>query len=280
MRADVLQTVAICCYGNAYLLGDDAEAAPELLSANTSFKTSYEVLFERKGTGFSAQTSGKMAIGTAPWLRRLRSEGVERLQLCLNRCDPDFSRQNASPWGITADGKLGLELWQPAWKARVVGGYNDASPWKVTYSGERFSRWSLSVPRKPEQASTLLSEAVRGASEFCTKKGVPQLALALDRCSVLQDHGNAELLGFPDLAPAVYPIEARQLFAATIRCMLVMHSGAWAPTAFESKEDQAEFAAATQTLWEALMIALEAGSAAIDEEAARSIDPLDQLRAS
>jgi hypothetical protein len=263
MRPDVLQCVTLCCHGNAYLANEDPSARPvELLTTNSTFRRVHELIFERVGTGFYAQTSGKLADGVGPWLRRLRAESVERLQLCLDRAG--FEGGAASgPWGVTCDGNLGLEIWQPTLKSRVLD-YDDPSPYKVKFLGERFSRFSLKPVRTCKQALEAVHDALATGSAYCTRGGAPQISLAFDRCMALQAQGNADLREYPDLCPGIYPSENRVLFASALRLMTVLCSGLWIREAF-SDDAKPEFAAVTESIWRAMTAAFEAGSAFNEE---------------
>src|SRR5207247_2497554 len=70
---------------------------------------------------------------------------VQQLRLHLSKLAFPADKQPDGPWGIVTDGNCGTELWHPAWKGRLVR-YDEPASWKVTYTAERFLRWSMVDP--------------------------------------------------------------------------------------------------------------------------------------
>lgn len=135
MRADVYQVVAIACQGTLFLKGK-TQRVPELLGHDATFDPVHELMFDRAGPG---NQRTMIAEATGPWLRRLQKEGVERLCVSLQSCPIDPNSGSAEPWGIIADGDIGVEIWQPHWHKRIRT-YSDPAPWRVQYSASRTSR--------------------------------------------------------------------------------------------------------------------------------------------
>lgn len=256
MRVDVLQAVAICCHGNVYLANPAQERLTEMHGSNSTFRTVYEVAFERRGV--SSARPGMAPEGTAAWLKGLGAEGVDHLVMSLQKCSLDAAKQGTDQWGIIADGDRGCEIWQPLWRSRSLGN-NDATPWRVLYNGERFNRWSLTPIPTSEEAESKLAAALTMAHEFCLERHLTALAQPLLRCSELQSAGNPEMIGFPDLAPAEYPRPARALIASALRVILVVSSSAWNPD-IAGEDYKAEFLCNTLRLWHGACLALEAAA--------------------
>lgn len=238
MRADVFQAVALCCHANAYLAGQ-SEVAPELIS-NTTLHPVHELLFERAATGKLA--SGIVADATAPWLKRLAKEGVERLGITLSGCSFDPSAPTTEPWGILSDGDVGVEIWQPYWKKRFrVQG--DASPWRVTYTAHRASRWNLQSSYGFADTARLLHSVIQQTSE------------AHPLIATLPTSGPAP---FPDLYPGGWPAKHRELGELGAKVAALMRSDEWAEVLTDRELSPADYEAISQKLWKASLMALEA----------------------
>lgn len=136
MRSDVLQVLALSAHGSQFLRGAD-DRAPELLISNSTFAAVHAVEFRREGDGLQG---GTIAEGVAPWLRRLRKEGVTYVRPLLP-VKPSPS-EGDPVWGLLTDGDRGLEIWRPEWRKRFAG-RDDAKPNRVTYFGARYTRWLL-----------------------------------------------------------------------------------------------------------------------------------------
>lgn len=250
MRVDILQAFAICGYGNQYLLDKAQEKAPELRVGHSTFKTVYEVAFERKGMG-----SGYAAEGVSTWLKRLRSEGVERLSLIVSSCGIE-SKPGDEPWGILTDSERGLELWQSAWKRRV-GNLNDPSPWRVVYTGDRFNRWNLTPVLSVQSADEKLRDALENAAKKLSEMGFSNLSAPLAKCLELHNQHSTEALGIPDLCPSTMPPAYRALACSAMRVMLVINSGTWT-TSVQSVDIRTQMT----MLWTGAMFAFEAAASA------------------
>lgn len=250
MRVDILQAFAICGYGNQYLQDPGTDKAPEMRVGHSTFKTVFEVAFERKG-----MNQGYAAEGVSTWWKRLRSEGVERLGMIVSNCGIE-SKPDDEAWGILTDSEKGLELWRPTWKRRV-GDLNDTSPWRVTYTGERFNRWNLTPPMTIEHADAKLHEALERCSNRLTEMGFGTLAAPLHRCLELHDQKSTEAIGLPDLCPPTMPAAQRALACSAMRTMLVINSGSWS-----SIGQSAEIRSQMTILWTGAMFGFEAVAAA------------------
>jgi hypothetical protein len=255
MRADVLQAVAICCHGNPFLAQGE-NGAPELFGHNRAFGGVEEVTFDRTPAAFSRKGSTiPVATGTAPWMRRLAHEGTLRLELRLSRCAYEPAKREPGSWGILTDSDVGLEIWQPVWKARVVS-YGERPVWKVKYTSTRTQRWSLGNTVHVQPASEMLASALVEANAFCKDAGTPTMRLAIDRCSDLHREGRLEMPGFEDLTAEPLPDPNQALLASAVRCVLVLGSPAWDRSAI-AEHDQCRLELTSQLLWKCSLTAFE-----------------------
>lgn len=251
MRADFLQAVSIGFYGNAYLAGVFEDRAPELHGYASCFRGVHDVTFERDLEGLLAQMNGVVADGTAGWFKKLRAEGTERFAVVLN--------EESGPrtgWGIVTEKEHVVELWQPTWKSRLLGGYDDPTPWRVTYVSNRVNRWSVARGYHPDRALANLQRQTDAARAFSRTRGNPALETQFGRCRDLTAAGDATIVGVPDLLPPGMPHESQILTAAALRLMLVLSAGAWMELR-QGREDEAH-AEVDGAIWRTIAGALEA----------------------
>jgi hypothetical protein len=254
MRADVFQVVALCCHADAYLTGR-TDRIPELLS-NTTFGPVHEVLFERPGNGRLA--GGVVADAPGPWMRRLEKESVERLAISLSTCPFDPLVNPSGPWGILTDGDVGVEIWQPTWRKRIRT-HSDMSPWRVSYSSTRATRWIVQMPFTFADTSKLLRSLVIQSAEVH-----PLIAR-------LQD---TQISPFHDLYPEDWPedrVELGQLAAITAA---MLRSDEWAQAILRREISPLEHDAISQKLWKVALMALEASARLDEPSGARHTDRL------
>lgn len=252
MRTDVLQAIAICLHGNAYLADPEADRASGLLGSNTLFKSVFEVNFERKP--FGSRNILSLGSSVAPWLRRLKSEDVQQLRLYLSKVPCPCDKLPDGLWGIVTDGDTGTELWTSHWKGRLVR-YDEPPSWKVTYQGDRFLRWSMA---DPPASDVLLGAMHKDWTELhhqALRIGNPEIAELCDRSLQLQASGNASCPGFPDLLPPSLQESSRKISAAAVRAILCVGSGAW--TNALKQREAAEFCLATRQLWSTSLACFE-----------------------
>lgn len=268
MRADVLQVVAICCHGNAYLSSQDVEGAPELVGVNRTFRAVHECVFERFATGVYGKGLTPVAAGTGPWLRRLRAEGVERIYLSLGQC----ALQNAEGenWGIVTDGNHGLELWRPAWKVRPIA-FSDSPSWKIRYTAERLNRGMWRYPKPVAESWEELLRSVETALTFCKSNASYSMRAPLERCHQLQTQGKRETPGFPDLYHESMPLEAQKLCSAAMMSMLVICSSMWGPDLLTNRSAKEELGSLTDSIWRAAMTAFESATCLEAEPTSRTL---------
>lgn len=253
MRADVLQAVAICYHGCTVLPLPPSERGLELLGNHSLFRNVFELKFERGGK-VTPYASGLVATGTGPWLRKLQSEGVVRLRLCLQGCAFGPTGQAETPWGVLTDGDVGLELWQPTWKGRFAR-FTEATMWNVVYRSSRFNRWSLIAPPSPQQAFHALRDALDQAAKAAVAIGAADVEPLARRCCELQEERSLICPGFPDLFGATTSEEARVLGSAALRAVMVMSSNAWTEALIMPSAPP--FIEASHLVWKSALAAFE-----------------------
>jgi len=245
---DVLQAFAVCAYGNRFLQDSTIDRPSEMRVQHSTFKTVIEVGFERKGIGANYGSEG-----VAPWLKRMRHEGVERLSILVAGCEPETKGQTA-PWGILSDSERGLELWQPLWRKRMNTHPHDLTPWLVVYSGDRFNRWNLTPPAPLEAAHTRISSTLESLLMGCQRGNFSsQLKQPLTRCLELHNQGDTQVMVTPDLCPPGFPPELQALVASAVRITVLAKSPLWTDCEVAPTVVQHEVGA----LWTSAMVALE-----------------------
>jgi hypothetical protein len=255
MRADVLQTVALCSHGNSFLAGLEGDTPIELVGHNRAFRGVEEILFERIPQSYKNANPIPVAGGTGPWLRRLLHEGIERLELRLTKCSLDVAK--SGPWGITTDGDIGLELWQPSAKARMVT-YGEPLIWRAKFTAERIQRWTLGPHLELESACALLRKSLAEADSFAQEFGSPEIRSILMKASQCLAGECGEANAFPDLLPIQMPGEARRIVSAAVTSMLVISSGTWNRENLAKLGAISRFDTLSQLVWKCSMSAFEA----------------------
>lgn len=255
MRVDLLQSVALCCYGNEYLSDPESVPIPELHPVTCAFRTSYEIAFERRG---GATTLDMVPESTSAWFKQLRFDGAEKLFLNLEKCALEPTKQGEDKWGVAVDGDRSCELWQPSMRMRSYDKM-DATPCLVVHYGERFNRWSLGPTRSKTDAAVAYVENFNATREICFKNRFESLIAPLDRCLALHTEANQEMGGFKDLCPANYPGDAKALLASALRALALVSSPTWNQQNV-LPESKVDFANATLKVWRASRSAFEAAA--------------------
>ncbi len=193
---DVLQVFATCLHSRPFLSGE-VEKPPELFGVHSTYKPVHTLSFARAG-GHSVD--GPLAERVAPWLRKLKHEDVAILRPLLTPCAYHSQTDEAIPWGIVSDGDRGFELWQPMWKARVLG-RDDASPFKVVYTGARYSRWSVIPPAPVAESDLRLGDCLSRLQEFLESSTDRTLKAAARQCLEAHHTHRLEVPGMNDFIP-------------------------------------------------------------------------------
>jgi hypothetical protein len=237
MRTDVFQVVALSCHANAYL-AQGTDPCPEL-HHNTTFAPVHEITFERNAGGKLG--CGIVADAAAPWLRRLKKEGVERIGLSLQACPYDPLLAPSEPWGILSDGDVGVEIWSPTWKKRIRS-YGDTSPWKVTYTASRAGRWASTNPYTLSDMERLLYSALQQCRS--AHPLIERLTNAVDA-------------PFPDMFPPDWPAEQVHVGSMAARIGALLRSEDWCTLVAQRSMPSQVHGTISQKLWIASLMALE-----------------------
>jgi hypothetical protein len=230
VRMDILQVFATCLHSRPFLNGE-VEKAPELFGVHSTFRSVHALSFARSG---AHSRDGALAERVAPWLRKLKSEDVIVLRPLLTPCPIHFQSDASLEWGFVTDGDRGFELWQPTWKARVIGRDDDA-PFKVTYTGTRYSRWSVTPPPSVAESTVRLGDCLSRVQAFLEPYPDRSLKLAVRQCFEAHHTSRLEVPGMNDLIPAGLELGAATLAASSARTYRLVTSPAWSSMAAQSE---------------------------------------------
>jgi hypothetical protein len=224
-----------------------------MFGIHSTYRTVHALSFARSG---APCRDGAMAERVAPWLRKLRSEDVSMLRPLLTPVTfgpPDAAVQ----WGIVTDGDRGIDLWQATWKARVIG-RQDESPFKVTYTGARFSRWSILVPPPITIAGDRLRECLYRFQQVADASFDRTLRLEVRRCCEYHDSGRKDVPGMSDLFPAWLDPTVAALCASATRTFNIMNSAEW----FDVFSRSETLGPVVRDLWRETMACFESAACA------------------
>lgn len=253
MRTDVLQVFATCLNAGPFLSGA-ADKATELFGVHSSYRPVHALKFVRAGT---PTHEGVMAERVAPWLRRLKSEDVLCIRPLLSPCAFQPQSEAGGQWGMITDGDRGIELWQPVWKARVLGRF-DETPFTVTYTATRFSRWSVLNPKPVSELYDRLGERLNEVQR--------RLETSMDwtakhnarACCEAHFERSKTVPGMQDLIPSGVERQVAILAASAARSFVFLESQSWEKL-FALKPDLKDL---LEDLWKETMCAFESAACA------------------
>lgn len=242
MRTDLNLVLALASKANAFYRG--ATGRMEVLAGHPAFARFHDIAFVRQ-TGLGGDM---VADASVPWFRRLRNEGVGRVQLSLAGMRLDKSPD--SPWGILSEGDRGLELWTPSIGRRFQG-HDDQQPFRLTMTSGRFDRWSMRPPLSIDDASANLLQALENAKASLEESGQTMAGSAVGKFLNLHlvesPDASGELASIlPDIDPCAVP-----LYASASRVLTLIATTGW----MTASDDAAR--ALAEPLWAATRVALE-----------------------
>jgi hypothetical protein len=123
-----------------------------------------------------------------------------------------------------------------------------------------------------EDAEDKMLAALKLAADFCLANSLDAAHRTLQRCLMMSEERNDEMLGVPDICPEGYDPRARALLAAALRVVIVLNSSVWNVEAV-SEAERPEFSCNTLRMWHASMLGLEAASAIAAIPVGRSNNP-------
>lgn len=244
MRADLLQSVSIACYGNAYLASGE-DRAPEVSPGNPAFRNIATIGFERGGEGLF---KGKIAENIAPWLKRMQRESADELKLYIESVpiDPKLPAN----FGITTDGDAGLELWTPYWSPKVMTVANCHAA-RISYVSSRHSRLQQTYRTPIEQeAEKVVKDAWQAAMALQGLETHTETVKA-----ILTEYlgGVYKFEGYEKAFPERMNKKAYGLASLSTRLCILMSTAEWTgPTA--QRIGGEELAQATSKIWAAALL--------------------------
>lgn len=246
MRLDVLQAAAIALHGNAYLGDPNRDRPTEMLGSHSTLRNVFEIAFVRDHT-VGRNLAGRVAHGVAPWLRRLRKEGVSSMRLLVTprpRVAPDDGE--GPTWGLITDGDSGTELWRPSWHGKAVR-FNEKPSWNVLYTSSRFSRWYIPEPPSIPEALEQLERSLLHAHVMGSRLGLGGIQDLVEVAMAHQRRGSTLMPGFTDLCPKEASPDVQKGAAAALRTLVILSAGPWTD-ALENPE-AGRFAESSDMLW-------------------------------
>lgn len=157
---------------------------------------------------------------------------------------------NAGRWGLVTTGGRTGEIWQATW---TVGDRSvpDRRIWSVTYQGASVDHLP---PQRPDLVSARrnLTEALETARDFATRQQMETWPAWFERALA----GDPDIPYHPDLLPAGYTSEARQLAAMAVKAWVFGGMGSWNDVYLDDRDAAAEHAATSRNLDSALLRAL------------------------
>ncbi len=232
MRADVIQMVSLATHAAPYLSGA-ATDAPELLGTHGSFTGVQNVEFDRPGFGPS---SGLVANAVSPWIKRLRKESAESIQLMLRGLPFSMNEPFDGIFGLVTDSDRGVEIWTPEWERRSVKGAPGPIRHNVAYICSRVQRMTLGKPVALSESLRLLEGTVDEIIELASSKNALNLVLELDYWKETHENRSHELgskrLLLPDTANATQV----SYFGSVITLTEVFESTEWTSTPLPNLE--------------------------------------------
>jgi hypothetical protein len=252
VNGELAQLCALVSHGNAFLGGQDTDP-PELFGANNTFDFVRDVRFVFDG--------GREVHGTSRWFDALRVGGCERMSLAIARTTPTYAVAfvGGGDWHIHAAGGSTPGAWYGNWAYRRD---SKREPWEIAYVTIACAGGHGNTPLAV--ASARLAAALDVAEAFDRKAEV----------GFVEDFVRArELLGARDpgtkltrdlLPEGGYGLEAQQLLGAGATAWVFGGMGWWNDFSPEDPAVGREHEQITQTLFGAVLDAIETAINAFD----------------
>lgn len=259
VNGELAQVICLSAFGSSWLAQPALLDPPGLDRENSTFQFVGSLEFRlRSGSG----AYELRADTVADWLRQLRHRGVARLWLAVPEATPvtGLGRPedeqmlagfaNVGRWGLATTGGGSGEAWHATW---IVG--DRAAPerriWSVRYDGTCVDRL---IPQRPDlrSARRALTEALQSARNFATRQQMETWPSWFERALA----GDSDIPYHPDMLPAGYTGEARQLVAMAAKAWVFGGMGSWNDVYFDDRYAAAEYAAVSRSLYSALLRAL------------------------
>jgi hypothetical protein len=260
----VAQAIALATHANLFLRERSTEPL-ELVGSHSSFRTTFEVTFDRVGPG---SRPFPLADGTAPWYRRLQKEGVNRMWLVIYPWESEKAARVAGipdpRWGLVTEGDVGMEMWAPDWTIRPgINPKQEAAPWRVSWQAEKCGRTVLKGDDPFDRIASDLEEAVAGLAAIVRATGDTLEKATYDSLlAAIQSRKQTITLGqFPDLfEEQAYEPKARWLGMNSVLAIGLYISAGWKDRRFESPTLQKAFDQSCARYWRCALAGIQAAT--------------------
>lgn len=232
MRADVLQIIALSSHASAYLRGE-AKDAPELLGVHSSFAGVQHLEFDRPSKGHAG---GLVANSVGPWLRRLKSESAEGLQVWLRGLPFSMSTPYDKDYGVLTDGDRGLELWRPIWQRRSAIAEAGPSRNNVAYVSTRIQRSVIPSPVSLEESSELLLCTMNELGRYASVNNLDTQQTMVESWMRLHQSRPGSMGQHRAILPDTASEEHVALAGSVIRMSEIFKTPAWTESAMLKQE--------------------------------------------
>jgi hypothetical protein len=224
MLEAVMQSVALCAYGNAFIDAPDHASMPPGYIHFSVFKHIAEYSFERCTPGYRGGPLGSLP---SQWLKRLKAEEAHSMKLTMSRFDVHHAHSMPSGDGrgpaIITEGSAGIEVWTSGWKYR--GSMPDGRDWKVSYASERGNRSFQSAQRSCAELSAELIDRVAKLSDKFASLNQKTWQTRFNALVNLHEQRQHLIERYSDVLPAAnFGFEARLLLANAVRSYMVLTS--------------------------------------------------------
>lgn len=259
VNGELAQVICLSGYGSRWLAQPALSDPPTLDRDNSTFQFVGSLEFRLPGGPGAYELR---ADTVADWLRQLRDRGVARLWLVVPEAKavtglgrPEDEQMlagfaNAGRWSLATTGGRGGEIWHATW---TVGdrAASDRRIWSVRYEGAYVDHL---IPQRPDllTARSHLTEALQSARDFATRQQMDTWPAWFDRALA----GDPDIPYHPDMLPASYTGQARQLAAMAVKAWVFGGMGSWNDVYLDDRDAAAEYAAVSRNLYSALLRAL------------------------
>jgi hypothetical protein len=261
VNGELAQVICLSGYGSSWLAQPALLGPPPLDRENSTLQFVGSLAFRLPGSPAAHELQ---ADTVADWLRQLRDRGVARLWLVIPEAKPVTADggpvdeqmlagfANAGRWSLATTGQRNGEIWRATW---TVGdrGAPHRRIWSVRYDGAHVDHLT---PQRPDLAGARshLTEALRNAQDFAIRQQMETWPAWFERALA----GDPEIPYHPDLLPAGYTSQARQLAAMAVKAWVFGGMGSWNDVYFDDPEARTEYEAISRNLYSALLTALVA----------------------
>lgn len=164
---------------------------------------------------------------------------------------------NGAPRPIFAIGHTTLDVWGSHWTPTEAERQADNRIWEVEYTREGEIPPRVLNPLSIPEAGLRLTEALRKAADFADRHDHGHWAEWLTDAGALLQSDSPDTPYFEALLPE-HGLEHRRLTSATVKAWVFGGMGSWNDVWFEDDVVMQEYQAVTSSLYEAVLISVDA----------------------